>query len=213
MDFNSMDFNSYRYIWPPRPETKISPSSIHNFETGEYLGQPKLNGSCMQLYTDGDAVVVMNRHKQPLAYKIGDDELRRLHRGNGWMVLCGEYMNKGQKDETGRPWIDRFVVFDIIVHEGKHLLGTTFEERHELLRKLYPDDPVKKHLHRISENCFRVGSTKTGFTEMYEDITRHPMYEGLVMKLARGRLENGTSEMNNVRTQIKCRKPTKNYAF
>jgi hypothetical protein len=208
-----MDFTSYRYIWPPRPEVKISPESLVKFENGDYLGQPKLNGSSMQLYTDGNVVIVMNRHKQALAHKLNIEELKKLHRGKGWMVLCGEYMNKNQKDEEGNFWNHKFVIFDILVYEGTHLLRTTFDERFELLRELYPDNPVKKHLHQVSENCFRVNSLRFGFTNAYKDITNFAMYEGLVMKLGSGKLENGTTEKNNTRTQVKCRKATKNYAF
>ena len=39
------------------------------------------------------------------------------------------------------------------------------------------------------------------------------MIEGLVMKRRNARLEVGSSEMNNVKSQIKCRKATKNYKY
>ena len=208
-----MSYSSYKYIYPPRPENMIHPSGLTKFEDGTFLGQPKLNGSSMQVYTDGKQVVIMNRHKKPLAHKMDLNELKALHRGKGWIVLCGEYMNKSQSDENNETWNHKFVIFDILVYEGEHLLKTTFEERYELLRKLYPDNPVKKHLHQISENCFRVNSVRYGFTNIFHDITRYQMYEGFVLKLGSGKLENGTTEKNNVKTQIKCRKATKNYAF
>jgi len=208
-----MSYTSYKYIYPPRPENVIHPQALVDFENGNFLGQPKLNGSSMQIYTDGNQIVIMNRHKKPLAHKMDLNELKALHRGKGWIVLCGEYMNKSQTDENNETWNHKFVIFDILVYEGEHLLKTTFEERFELLRKLYPDNPVKKHLHQISENCFRVHSVRFGFTNIFHDITKHQMYEGFVLKLGNGKLENGTTEKNNVKTQIKCRKPTKNYAF
>jgi hypothetical protein len=206
-------YTAFKYIYPPRPEIKISPSSISKFENGKYLGQPKLNGSSMQLYTNGSIVIVMNRHHQALSHKMDIEELKGLHKGKGWMVLCGEYMNKNQKDEEDNPWNNKFVIFDILVYEGNHLLKTTFDERFELLRELYPDNPVKKYLHQVSENCFRVNSIRFGFSNAYIEMTKYQMYEGLVMKLGDGKLENGTSEKNNIRTQVKCRKSTKNYAF
>jgi hypothetical protein len=208
-----LNYSSYKYIYPPRPEKKISPESLVNFENGYYLAQPKLNGSSMQVYTDGKQLVVTNRHKQILSHKMNTEELKKLHRGNGWIVLCGEYMNKNQRDEEDNYWNHKFVIFDILVYEGVHLLKTTFNERYELLRKLYPDNPVKKQLHKISENCLRVNSVHFGLTNIFKDITRHQMYEGLVMKLGHGKLENGTTQNNNTKTQIKCRKATKNYPF
>jgi hypothetical protein len=209
-----MKYNRYKYIYPPRPETKIPPSALKNFEEeGKYIAQPKLNGSSMMIYTNGQMVITMNRHKKAMQHKMNINELRKLHRGEGWMVLCGELMNKNQKDEEGNSWNHKFVIFDILVYSGKHLLKSTFDERYEILREIYPDNPVKKHLHQITANTFRVNSVRFGFTNIFHDITPHQMYEGLVLKKGDGKLENGTTEKNNVRTQMKCRKSTKNYAF
>lgn len=209
-----MKYNRYKYIYPPRPEQKIPASSLDKFENQEiFLAQPKLNGSSMQVYTDGKIVITMSRHKTAISHKLDVNELKKLHRGSGWMVLCGELMNKNKKDETGKHWNHKFVIFDILVYDGEHLLKTTFDERYELLRELYPDNPTKKHLHQISENCFRVNSVRFGFTNIYNDITQYDMYEGFVLKRGDGKLENGITANNNTRTQLKCRKSTKNYAF
>jgi len=209
-----MKYNRYKYIYPPRPEQKIPSSSLDKFEKENiFLAQPKLNGSSMQVYTDGKIVITMTRHKTAIAHKMDVDELRKLHRGSGWMVLCGELMNKNKKDETNKHWNHKFVIFDIIVYNGDHMLKSTFDERYDLLKELYPDNPVKKHLHQISENCFRVNSVRYGFTNIYNDITQYDMYEGFVLKRGDGKLENGVTANNNTRTQLKCRKSTKNYAF
>jgi len=209
-----MDYTSYRYIYPPRPENKISSESLKTFENFNiFMAQPKLNGSLMELYTDGSKFIAMNRHKEPLAQKIGETELKALHRGNGWMVLCGEYMNKSKQDEDKKIWNLKYVIFDIIVYNGKHLLNSTFEERFNLLKELYPDNPVKKHLHQISTNCFRVNSIVKDFKTCFDEITPHEMYEGLVLKKKNAPLENGFRVQNNVKSQIKCRKSTKNYNF
>lgn len=39
------------------------------------------------------------------------------------------------------------------------------------------------------------------------------MIEGLVMKRKTARLELGTTESNNIKSQLKCRKATKNYKY
>ena len=201
------------YIYPPHPEQKIPPNSLEVFEKmNKFLAQPKLNGSLMEVYL-GRKLRVMNRHKSIMAHKLDVNELKSLQRGKGKMVLCGELMNKNKKDETNKYWNHKYVIFDILVYEGKHLLGTTFEERYELLRKLYPDNPVKKELHKISGNIFRVNSVTSGFINLYKNITIYDIYEGLVLKQRDGKLENGVTQNNNTRTQLKCRKATKNYKF
>jgi len=204
-----------KYIYPPRAETKIAPESLPIFEKmGKFLAQPKLNGSSTEIYFDDKGTVkTYNRHHDVISHKMDVKELESLHRGNGEMVLCGEYLNKNQKDETGNYWNHKYVIWDIIVYEGKHLLGSSFEERYKLLNKLYPDNPVKKHLHQISSNCYRINAILSDFKSIFEDISKFDIYEGLVLKRLDGKLENGTTENNNTRTQIKCRKGTKNYRF
>jgi len=207
---------NFSYIYPPRPETKIAPTSLELFEKmGIYFAEPKLNGSSMEIYFSdgGKEIKLMNRHKEPIACNIDKEELKKLYRGTGEMILCGEYMNKNQKDETGKPWNHKYVIWDIIKYDGKHLLGTTFEERYYILIAIYGLNSCKKLLYQISENCFWVGSIKTRFKEAFKEIVQYDMYEGLVMKRIDGKLENGTTAGNNTRTQIKCRKPTKNYNF
>ena len=205
---------SFSYIYPPRPETKIAPSSLALFENMDlYIAQPKLNGSSMEIYFLQTEIKTFNRHKEPMTCQISKAELASLYRGEGQMILCGEYMNKNQKDETGKPWNHKYVIWDIIMYNGEHLVGTTFEERIDLLAKIYPTDIYTHFVRQITENCFRISATKTGFKQFYDNITPHQMFEGLVLKRKDGKLENGTSAANNVRTQIKCRKQTKNYNF
>jgi len=208
-----MKYDKYKYIYLPRPEKKIAPASLSKFDNGTYLGQPKLNGSAMLVFTNGEDVILMNRHKEKINHKLDLDEIKSLHRGEGWMVLCGEYMNKNKKDENNKPWNIKFVIFDILVYNNNHMLRSSFEFRYELLKEIYPDNPTKILLHQITENCFRVESVYNNFAKIYKTITDFDMYEGFVFKMRKGPLENGVTKQNNTRTQLKCRKPTKNYAF
>lgn len=207
------DYNKYFYIYPPRPELKIPSISLCEFDNGEYLAQPKLNGSSMQIYMNENELILMNRHKQKINCSMDLKELKSLYRGSNWMILCGEYMNKSQKDENNLLFNNKFVIFDILVYDGVHLLTSTFEERYKLLCDLYPNNVVKKQLHQITLNCYRVNSEERKFKNVYDDLVNFQIYEGLVLKLKTGKLENGVSELNNTRTQLKCRKSTKNYSF
>ena len=181
---------------------------------GVFLAQPKLNGSCMELYMNGEEVIVMNRHKKVMNHKLDVEELKSLYRGSGeWMVLIGELMNKNKKDELGKHWNHKFVIFDILVFDGDYMIGSTFEERAILLEKLYPKEEIKLFLSKVTENCYRVISLIGNFKNIYDKIIPYDMYEGLVLKRKDGKLENGASAKNNTRTQLKCRKPTKNYSF
>ena len=208
-------YNSYQYLYPPRPEQAIPAVALDRFDKGKYIGDPKLNGDCCVIFTNGKELHVMNRHnKQSSKFKLDKSEIFKLHRGIGWMVLVGEYMDKSKKDETGKTWNHKLVLFDILVLNGNYLLGATFQERKSILNKLY-GKPVadKPLLHRISENVWKTIPIEKDFKDVYFDLTKHDMYEGLVLKLKNGRLERGDREANNTKTQCKARKETKNYAY
>lgn len=204
----------HKYIYPPRIESKLPVSSLDSFDNmNKFMGQVKLNGSSMGLYTNSTEIATFNRHKERMQCKLDSAELMNLNPYNDWMVVVGEYMNKNKKDEDGKPWNLKYVIFDILVLDGQHLLKTTFEERANILKDIYVDNPTKKHMHQISENCYRVDSFNTDFSKVYDDITSYDMYEGLCLKKRTGKLENGTTVNNNTGTQFKVRKPTKNYNF
>ena len=209
-------YNKFRYIFPPRPKNAIPVDELDFWDNNTLLSQPKLNGSNSLIFTNGEKVIVMNRHNQTLTnFRVTTDEIKSIYKGNGeWMVLNAEYMNKSQNDETGRPFNHKFVIFDILVLEGNYLVGTTFEQRVAILNDLYGQvDCEKEHLYGISENIYRVKSYNGGFLDLYNDLIKIDMYEGLVMKRKNAKLELGTNEMNNVKSQIKCRRKTKNYLY
>lgn len=209
-------YQKFRYIYPPRPRNAISPGDLNYYDDGNFLGQCKLNGSNCVIFTDGDDFFVMNRHKQRLTnFKIDNSELSKIYRGNGeWMIINGEYMNKSKNDENGDVFNHKLVIFDILAYNGEYLVGSTFSERVNLLNDIYGEvDSEKNYLYSISDNIYRVKSYSNEFNELFNNFIEVDMLEGLVMKRANAKLEIGTSELNNVKTQLKCRKPTKNYKY
>lgn len=209
-------YTSYKYIYPPRPENAIPYNDLDSWDNGSLIGQPKVNGSNCVIFTNGEKYIIMNRHNQRLtSFRLTDDEVKSLYRGSGgWMIINGEYLNKNKKDETGESFNHKLVIFDILAIDGEHLIGKTFEQRIKLLDELYGCvDSEKEYLYKISENVYRVKSYLTGFKNIFDKLTVIDLIEGLVMKRKNAPLELGTTEKNNVRSQIKCRKSTKNYKF
>lgn len=207
---------NFRYIFPPRPKNAIPESELDFWDNGSLIAQPKLNGSNCLIFTNGVKVISMNRHNQKLTnFNLSDSEVNNIYRGNGgWTILNGEYMNKSKMDESGQTFNHKFVIFDILCLNGDYLVGSTFEERVHLLDSLYvTQNSEKDYLFGISENIYRVKSYTTGFQKLFQELTPIDMIEGLVMKRKNAKLEVGTSENNNTRSQLKCRKATKNYKF
>lgn len=211
-----MKYTNFKYIYPPRPSNAIPQSDLKNWDNDTLVSQPKLNGSNCEIYTNGEDFIAMNRHGGRLTnFKMDINEIRNIYIGKGeWMVINGEYMNKSQKDENGVLFNNKFVIFDILVLNGDYLLGKTFQERISILDDVYgKEDSEKDYLYKITDNVYRVKSFYSNFDDVFENLTKIEMIEGLVMKRKNARLEIGATENNNVKSQLKCRKVTKNYKY
>lgn len=206
---------NYRYIFPPRPKNAIPDTELGFWDNGSLIAQPKLNGSNCVIFTNGEKTIVMNRHNQRLTnFNLSDNEIKDIYRGEGWMILNGEYMNKSKSDENNQVFNHKFVIFDILGFNSEYLVGKTFEERIQLLDSIYGQvDSEKEYLFKVTENVYRVKSYVGDFKNIYDKLTPIDMIEGLVMKRKNARLELGTSENNNTKSQLKCRKATKNYKY
>jgi hypothetical protein len=207
---------NYRYIFPPRPKNAIPDTELEFWDNGSLIAQPKLNGSNCVIFTNGEKTIVMNRHNQRLTnFNLSDNEIKDIYRGEGWMILNGEYMNKSKSDENNQVFNHKFVIFDILGYNGEYLVGKTFEERIQLLDSIYGQvDSEKEYLFKVTENVYRVKSYQNGFKELFDRLTQNnQLMEGLVLKRKAARLELGTSENNNTKSQIKCRVATKNYKY
>ena len=207
-------YKKFKYIFPPRPVNAIPPTLIDKYDNGEFIAQPKLNGDCAELYINNDSFRNFNRHKKEGInhFKLKSNEIMKLNSGSGYMVLCGEYMNKSKKDSKG-VWNHKFVIWDILVYNGKHLIGSTFEERVEILDDIYGKKEYSDYLYEVSENVFRVKTFTKDFTKKWRKITKIDMFEGFVFKRKKSKLADGRSSKNNHLGQFKSRKPMKNYEY
>jgi hypothetical protein len=212
-----MNYNSFRYIFPPRPKNAIPDSDLNFWDNRSLVAQPKLNGSNCVIFTNGEKLMIMNRHSQYMTnVDIQRQEVLDLFKGEPgkWMVLNGEYLNKSKQDENRQTFNHKLVIFDILVYNSDYLVGKTFQERINLLDELYgQNDSEKSYLYSISNNVYRVKSFESGFKSLYDQLTPIDMIEGLVLKRKNARLEIGNTENNKIKSQLKARKATKNYKF
>ena len=80
--FVNMKYNSFRYIYPPRPRNPIISDDLEFWDNGSLVAQPKLNGSNCVVFTNGEKVMMMNRHSQYLTnVSIAKEEILSLFRG------------------------------------------------------------------------------------------------------------------------------------
>lgn len=218
-----MNYNSFKYFYPPRPEFKVPPQELRKYDNGEYLAQPKYNGTCVIVFTNGTDLHVYNRHKEALSKYSPDIDFLKLAKTADWYVYSGEYLNKGKLGEGGEKEKDKFVIWDCLVWAGKYLVGATLGERLELLENIYPCSRAMITLDRIEiydhlcctefKGIYKAPTYMNNFDGLYKDIVKTDLYEGLVLKKINSRLAFGFQELNNHDWQIKCRKETKIYTF
>lgn len=211
-----MKYKAFNYLYPPRPANAIPHTNLQDWDNSVMLAQPKMNGSNCVIFMNETQLFVMNRHAQRLTnFRIPKEEILQLHRGTGWMVLNGEYLNKSKVDETGQVFNHKLIIFDILVNESDYLIGSTFKERVELLDSLYSTNSSdKQYLFSVSPSVYRVKSYQSEFLDLFNSLTsRGSLVEGIVMKRKSAKLEIGNTSNNNSKSQVKCRVATKNYKF
>ena len=214
---------NFNYIYPPRPEYKISPQELDKFDNGKYVAQPKYNGTCCVVFTNGETTHIYNRHKNPLSSYSKDITFDNLAKSKDWYVYTGEYLNKGKVGETGEKEKDKFIIWDVLVWEGNYLIGEALLDRIKLLEHIYPCNravlkpeglEIYEHLCCTEfEGIYKAPTYMNGFNNLYNDIVKVDLYEGLVLKKIETKLTYGFQEINNHDWQIKCRKETKVYKF
>jgi len=214
---------NFNYIYPPRPEFKIPHTELHKFEGQEYLAQPKYNGTCCLVFTNGEESYVYNRHKNPLSNVNPNLDFNQLAKSKHWYVYSGEYLNKGKIGENGIKEKDKFIIWDVLVWQDMYLIGETLADRLILLEEEYPSnrmvvtpEGVESYEHMCFTNIPNIYKAPTytgGFTKLYDQIVEVDLYEGLVLKKAHSKLNFGFNELNNNDWQVKCRKETKIYKF
>jgi ATP-dependent DNA ligase len=142
-----------------------------------------------------------------------DQEFLSLHKGKGWFVLNGEYMNKSKINSKGEAFNHKLVIFDVLVYNGIQTIGMSFDERIKLLDNLFNPTEHDGYINKITDNIYIVKSFYENFDTIYQKIVQIDMYEGWVLKKRSTKLKNGLSEKNNTDSQMKFRKPTKNYRY
>jgi ATP-dependent DNA ligase len=129
-------------------------------------------------------------------------------------VLNGEYLNKNKRDERGVSFNHKLILFDILVYDSEYLVGKTFDERINMIYSMYgTKETSKDYLFEVSDNIFIAKTYYSDFKSTFDHYSKIELIEGLVMKRKSAKLEIANGEKNNWRSQIKCRKPEKNYRY
>lgn len=210
-----MRYDTFTYLFPPRPDNAIIPNHLAFYERQGWVGQYKKNGTCSIIAISPNRdVIAMNRHSEAhRQWKITGhikNELLRLFPESGWFYLIGEVLHA--KTKTIK---DTLYLFDCVVWNGEYLVGSTFGDRCKLLDDRLVTN-VQSYSHYIcdSENKLWYAKRLTkDFLSVFEKITDPTIDEGLVLKDPTGKLSYCHRAESNAGWQVKCRHKHKNYSF
>ena len=210
-----MKYEAYRYLWPPRPETKIAPTDLGVIEKMGWWGQAKMNGTCTTIYVEpGKGSVAMGRHgpDHRLDWQPGEAwEAFAATLGKGWYAFTGELLHS-----KGVGVRNTIVLFDLLVEDGEYLVGTIYAERFrrlERLLKAYNSEPQIALTHReYNQGVWLITNHARAFREWF-DAPAPEMVEGLVFKDKNAKLRLCCKATANAGWQVKCRKPKANVSF
>jgi hypothetical protein len=220
-----MRYDTYRYLYPPRPETAAAPSTLQHYEQLGWWAQAKMNGTCTTIYVGssdgiGRASFAMGRHgpDNRLGWQPGPRwlDLQQQLPGTGWYVFVGELLHS-----KGVGVRDTVYLFDLLVDDGEYLVGVPYRERFERLRRLchdansIPSDRQSTHT-VVSSGVWLAENHAHSFNDWFasiRDLPGKPPVEGLVFKDPKARLLPCGSASANAKGQHKCRRATDHLSF
>jgi hypothetical protein len=208
-----MDYNSYAYLYPPRPEQKIPQGLLGFYEKRKWIAQVKKNGTNTVIFVKGDQFIVKTRHNDDHKMWTPLDAHKEFFAeqcaGEGWNVFCAELLH------SKTPHIkNHLYIYDQIVNNGKQLVGSTLLDRHALLRLRFTEARGFGEFRdrtMVSEHVSIAKNIPSDFKVLFDTLM--PEDEGLVLKDPYARLETCFKPTSNDKWQVKSRIQHKNYGF
>lgn len=188
------------FLYPPRPTEAIDRSLIPFFETRGYVAQIKKNGTCSVVWIgQSGKVEFYTRHNS--AHRAWTPSRQTIEFLSQFRNSCFVFELLHSKGGGVR---DTLYFFDALRVAGIDLVGTTFTDRMRFLRGVINE--------AAPENMSVARVYTKGFKKLYERLT-DDLDEGIVLKDPNSVLRDCHRDGLNDGWQVKCRKPTKNYAF
>jgi len=234
-----------QYIYPPRSQDCIPRNQTDIFKQLDWIAQYKYNDShCLVKYCPNGNIELWNRHAERfrtytlpthLEQQLADIAHHLGHQPGHLTLLDG-----GLLDQKHRAIKDTIVIWDILVLNDQHLIGTTYQSRYDKLRSIssletWDHDHVTHGPvpfgHRLSEDVFMpdnivpadwgqawdtvytVNAPYTTGKPNQKGYDCKPVLEGLVFKDPKGQLEFGFKEKNNDSWIIRSRVVTGRHQF
>lgn len=226
-----------QYIFPPRAETCMPRESARSYLDMGWKPQIKYNDSRTTIkYLPNGDIELWNRHAEKhRSYHAPSWLIEQLTEAAKILRLSAgklHMLDGGLLDQKHKAIKDTIVIWDILVRDDEHLLGTTYGDRYN---SLYLHGPPYWYTHathapvdlgiEITDNVIlarqyeamdwdNIWSMVDVINAPYttpDDIK--PVLEGVVLKDPKGKLQLGYKEKNNTTWMAKSRVMTGRHRF
>lgn len=203
------------FIFPPRATVALDHSLIVGFEAMGYGGQIKKNGTHTEAKVYPDRrIEAWDRHgelQKAWSFTPATAEIFQAIPGRDWFLFDMELVHNKTKHIK-----QQLYVYDILVCEGIHLTGTTYEQRYQLLFDVlaqgmtFPDLTPETQFFRLNDHVSIARNYPAGFglTKLFLSLTAIED-EGLVLRDPKGVYTNPKADSWMVKFRRK--ELTKNY--
>ena len=225
--------NPTQYIFPPR--TKVCfPRQEASFLKGDnWIAQYKYNDSrCLLKKCPDGTIQLWNRHAERFRTYTAPPELLSQAKEIFQKLNCEDWglLDGGLLDQKHPAIKDKIVIWDILVLNGTHQLGTTYSERYSKILNVsnketqtYTDKHGKTYNlgNNITKDIFIPQNNPqnnwenmwTTIDEINKPFSNNPLIEGLVYKNLSGILQLGYKVDNNTDWSYKSRVKTARHNF
>lgn len=209
-----MRYESYAYLYPPRPEKAIPPNLFTYYQRKGWVAQAKKNGTCNVIaVSPTKELICMNRHREDQklwAPSPASAAAFKALPGNGWYVLITELLHS----KVSGGVRDTNYINDILVDDGSYLVGESFAARQDRLRTLLVrDDLSETESHWVVDDNTWLAKNHVGKFQQFFDSLDKPEDEGIVLKDPKATLLVCSREKSNVGWSVKSRRTHKNFGF
>lgn len=212
------------YLYPPRATTAVPRGDNELFKQMKWIAQYKYNDTRCVIAIE-EKTELWNRHEQKIQYTPTPELANQLDHIK--QLLQTKTMLDGGLIHSKHQLIrNTIAIWDILVHNDKHLLGTTYQERYDLLKNIATNEPYTFRGiilgYKITENIFIPECHDwTKWDGMWENVDKvnsfkegtEPILEGLMFKDPQGVLKNSYGQNNNSGWQTRSRITTKRHKF
>jgi hypothetical protein len=234
-----------QYIYPPRSKDAIPRSDTNIFATLRWRAQYKYNDTrlLVKICPNGQ-IQLWNRHAERYrTYHLPEhlqQQLEHVATQLGHIPGHLTLLDGGLLDQKHRAIKDTIVIWDILVLNDQHLIGTTYSQRHNQILSISSVETWDYHHdsstsipfgQKLSEDIFTPNNIPPEhWQQAWNTIEKvnepftigkpnqpgyqcSPVLEGLVFKDPHGLLEMGFKQQNNDSWMIRSRVKTGRHTF